>query len=264
MSPIIEAIDIHGHYGAPTDQKWPQTNRFMTGDADEVRRRARRSHVGITVVSPIAGLMIRSRGDEERANRHAARLLEAHRGLRQWVVLDPLNRRTFDQAADMLGHPRCAGIKIHPELHRYPIRQHGRAIFAFAERHGATILTHSGQSRSLPADFVPLANAFPGVRVILAHLGFGADGDPTHQVRAIRKSRHGNLFADTSSSMSIVPNLIEWAVREVGADRILFGSDTPLYFVANQRARIDAADLSGADKRRILRTNAERLMERRR
>jgi predicted TIM-barrel fold metal-dependent hydrolase len=57
-----------------------------------------------------------------------------------------------------------------------------------------------------------------------------------------------------------MPNLIEWAVHEVGADRVLFGSDTPLYFVANQRARIDQADLSAADKRLILRLNAERLL----
>lgn len=232
----------------------------MTADAGEVIRRARRAQVGLSVVSPLAGLMIRARSDEEKANRDAARLVEAHRELRQWVVIDPLNRRTFEQAAEMLSHPRCVGLKIHPELHRYSIRQYGRAIFTFAEKHGAVISAHSGQARSLPADFVPLTNAFPGVRVILAHLGCGVDGDLSLQVRAIQKSWYGNLYTDTSSAMSITPNLIEWAVREIGADRILFGSDSPLYFLANQRARIDAAELSVADKRRILRTNAERLL----
>jgi hypothetical protein len=46
------------------------------------------------------------------------------------------------------------------------------------------------------------------------------------------------------------------AVREVGAERLLFGSDTPLYHVAMQRARIQAAEIPEAAKVLILRDNA--------
>ena len=60
--------------------------------------------------------------------------------------------------------------------------------------------------------------------------------------------------------MSLAPNLIEWAVNEVGVDRILFGTDTPLYSTAMQRARIDKADLSDQDKRKILRDSAVALL----
>jgi len=35
--------------------------------------------------------------------------------------------------------------------------------------------------------------------------------------------------------------LFEWAVKEIGAGRHLFGNDTPLYHVAMQRTRIEAA-----------------------
>ncbi len=104
------------------------------------------------------------------------------------------------------------------------------------------------------------ANDYPEMRLILAHLGCGWDGDLTHQVRAIQQSRHGNVFVDTSSARSITPNLIEWAVREIGAERILYGTDTPLYFAPVQRARIDHADLSEHDRRLILRDNAIRLL----
>ena len=50
--------------------------------------------------------------------------------------------------------------------------------------------------------------------------------------------------------------LIEWAVAEIGADRILFSTDTPVYHTAMQRARIDQDDLSESDKKKILRDNA--------
>ena len=83
----------------------------------------------------------------------------------------------------------------------------------------------------------------------------------THQVRAIQQSTRGNMWADTSSARSVTPGLIEWAVHELGVDRVLFGTDTPLYHAAVQRARIDHADLTDHQKTLILRENAVRLFD---
>jgi hypothetical protein len=82
----------------------------------------------------------------------------------------------------------------------------------------------------------------------------------TQQVRAIQGSRHGNVYTDTSSAMSITTGLLEWAVGEVGAEKILFGTDTPLYYAPMQRARVDTAEITDQEKTRILRGNAERLL----
>jgi predicted TIM-barrel fold metal-dependent hydrolase len=56
--------------------------------------------------------------------------------------------------------------------------------------------------------------------------------------------------------MSITSGLIEWAVKEIGADRIFYGTDSPLYFAPMQRARVEHAEISDEDKRLILRENA--------
>jgi uncharacterized protein len=181
-------------------------------------------------------------------------------GLLQWVVVNPLQAATFEQARSMLQTPPCMGIKIHPEEHRYAIREHGEAIFSFAASLGALVLTHSGERNSLPADFIPLADRYPEVTLILAHIGCSEDNDRTLQVRAVQQSKHGNVVADTSSAQSLTPGLIEWAVKEIGADRVLFGTDTPLYSTAMQRQRIDTADLDDRSKRLILRDNAVRLL----
>ncbi len=58
-----------------------------------------------------------------------------------------------------------------------------------------------------------------------------------------------------------MPKLVEWAVEEIGADRILYGTDTPLYSAEMQRARIDHAEISEADKKLILRDNAVTLLD---
>jgi predicted TIM-barrel fold metal-dependent hydrolase len=255
----IQAIDVHAHYGRYDRGGADLVNDFMTGDADVVIARARRANTRLTIVSPLLALLPRFHGDAEAGNEEAARVVDATDGLLQYVVIDPRKPATYEQADDMLGRPKCVGIKIHPEEHGYPIREHGRAIYEFAAARRAIILTHSSEQNSLAADFVPLANEFPEVRTILAHIGCGWDGDLTHQVRAIQQSKHGNLYADTSSARSVTPRLIEWAVAEVGVDRVLYGTDTPLYLAAMQRARIDHAELTDADKRAILCENAMRL-----
>ena len=253
----VSAIDVHGHYGVYIQLDKPDLyNRMMTGDAAEVVRRAAAVKVGLTIVSPLLALLPRFKANAAVGNEEAARIVAQTPGLKQYVVIDPLRQETYAQAEAMLQQPQCVGIKLHPEEHGYPIRDHAEKLFEFAAARKAIVLTHSSEQNSLCEDFVPWANRYPEVRLILAHIGCAWDGDVTHQVRAIQKTEHGNVFADTSSARSIMPGLIEWAVQEIGAERVLFGTDTPLYSTAMHRARIDHADLSDSDKRLILRDNA--------
>lgn len=257
----ISGIDVHAHYGTYVREPARPAHAWMTGSPEVVLRRAARANVRITVVSPLAGLLPRGRADAFAANEQAAEEVSRQSHLRQWVVVNPLQPATFAQAERMLGQPQCVGIKIHPEEHGYAIADHGRELFALADACRAVVLTHSGEVNSLPADFLPFADAFPRVRLILGHLGCGHDGDLTHQVRAIARAAHGNLYVDTSSASSIISGLLEWAVDQVGADRILFGTDSPLYSAATQRARVDQAEIPLADKRRILHDNAAKLLD---
>ena len=257
------AIDVHGHYGQYEHLGVPALKqRFMSADPATVVARARQANTAYTVVSPMRGLMPRGEADAVAANEDAHRVVHQTDGLLQWVIVHPLQPETFDQARRMLQLPKCVGIKIHPEEHCYPIVQHGRSIFELAAQFDAVVLSHSGELNSLPMDFVPFADDFPRVKLILAHLGHsGATASSVDlQVRAIQASKHGNVLTDTSSVWSILPGLIEWAVGEVGADHILYGSDTPLYFAPSQRARVDRADLTEIEKVMVLRDNAKRLL----
>jgi len=256
----IPAIDVHGHYGRNfRDGVADFVNDFMTADAAEVARRAALNNIEWTIVSPLEALMPRFKGDAVAGNRSAARDVAATPGLLQYVVIDPRKPETYEQADEMLRQPRCVGIKIHPEEHGYPVAEFGRPMFEFAAERRAVVLSHTSEQNSLASDLVVFANEFPEMKLLLAHIGCGWDGDPTHQVRAIQASTQGNVYADTSSARSITPNLIEWAVSEVGAERVLFGTDTPLYHTSMQRIRIDHAGISEREKRMILRDNAIQL-----
>ena len=259
------AIDSHGHYGAyPSNADMPSRAdklvcAFMGATATEVAERARLSAIEWTIVSPLTGLMPRGRiTDVALANEAAFSEVPTVRGLLQYVIVNPLQPKTYEQARRMLQAPWCVGIKIHPEEHAYKITDHGEELFSFFEETGAPVMTHSGCPNSLPIDFVPFANRHPGAKVLLAHLGNGAgdDGRVDLQVQAVQAAQQGNLWVDTSSARSILPGLVEWAVKEIGAERLFFGSDTPLYHVAMQRIRIEVAEIKAAEKQQILRDNA--------
>lgn len=255
----VRAIDVHGHVGQYRGCKHAVMDGFYSGGPDVVRRRAEWARVEFTFVSPLQGLFTQFGDDPLRANSELAADIGNHPCLFHWAVVEPSRPETYRQAAELLKTPRCIGIKVHPDFHGYRIAEHGGRIFEFAAKTGAVILSHSGGDPSLPLDFLPFADAFPEVKLILAHLGWSLDFDLTRQVGAVAASRHGNVHVDTSSSFSVTSNLIEWAVREVGPERVLFGTDTPLYFSPMQRARIDHAEMDDAAKRLILRGNAERL-----
>ncbi len=258
-SPAIAAIDAHGHFGAYVREGAdPLSEGFMSATAEEVVARAAACGVICTIVSPLSGLVPRGRADVPAANAAAFQTVANLPQLRQYVIVNPLQPRTYEQAREMLLAPWCVGIKLHPEEHGYRIADHGRALFAFLEEVGAPAMAHSGCPNSLPEAYVPFANDHPGVRLLLAHLGNGSgDGQRVDlQVRAAQSARHRNIWIDTSSARSMLPKLIEWAVRECGAERLLFGSDTPLYHVALQRHRIECAEIPVADKEQILFRNA--------
>lgn len=113
-------------------------------------------------------------------------------------------------------------------------------------------MAHSGCPGSFPEGYIGFANRYPNVPLTLAHLGKSADGNVSRQVYALKQPKNGNIYTDTSSAKSINGGLIEWAVSEVGAQRLLFGTDTPLYFAACQKARTEYAEIDEEAKQAIL------------
>ena len=107
-----------------------------------------------------------------------------------------------------------------------------------------------------PGLFADIAREHPRAKIILGHSGVTYDGCQ----QAIEVARqHDNLYLDTASSQPHI-GMIERFVREVGADRVLFGSDIPLLEPAAQLGRIAYARIKETDKEKILGLNAKELL----
>lgn len=258
----IKAIDVHSHVGETTREiVTPEGLTEFHTKTEYLQKNMGLARIGISINSSFYALMPRGFGDADAANRMVLETIDTlEPGICWWATVNPLQAGSYETAAELLQHPRCMGIKVHPEEHLYPIVEHGEAIYAFAARQKAVIITHSGEANSLPEDFCTFANRYPEVTTITSHLGCGYDGRRDHQVRAIEANLHGNLFTDTSSAKSIGDGLLEWAVARIGSERILFGTDSGCYFSPCQRARVDYAHISDADKENILYRNALRMI----
>lgn len=240
-------VDIHAHVGIHNKHRWLGTDRLAT-----VLGRAARAGVGMSVISHLDGLYRRP------ANLKLLKEIEKRKDALMWSVVDPRSEPSLKEFREIASHPKVVGMKIGPTYHRYQFSKHARVIMELAAEMDCAVLTHSGEPNDLPAEIVKWANRFPSVRVVIAHFG-NCDSYQGH-LKAMRRCTSPNCVVDTSSSVSMVSDHIEVGVRELGVERFLFGSDSPLYSVAAQCARILEADLTPREKRAILGGNARRLL----
>jgi predicted TIM-barrel fold metal-dependent hydrolase len=107
---------------------------------------------------------------------------------------------------------------------------------------------------SSPLDVAALARRHPTVPIIAAHTG----NDWERGIRAIRQTE--NVFAEICGS-DPTAGMVEMAVRELGAERVMYGSDIGGRSFASQLAKVQGADISGRDKQLILGGNVERVLQ---
>lgn len=106
---------------------------------------------------------------------------------------------------------------------------------------------------STPLDFVKMAARFPKLPMICGHTG----GDWEQGIRAVRDFK--NVSIDTGGSEPTA-GMVEMAVRELGAERIIYGSDIGGRSFSSQLAKVQAANVPDAAKRLILGENLRRMM----
>ena len=168
----------------------------------------------------------------------------------QWVVIDPRQKETYEQAEKMLAHPKVLGIKIQPVEQQYQILDYADELFSFANEHKAVLLMHPQHILQMPS----FVNNYPDMKLIIAHLSSKAYAD------VIASAKYGNIYTDTSGGASSLNHVVEYTVDRVGSEKILFGTDT--YSFAFQFGRIALSDLSLQDKENILWKNAIKLFPR--
>lgn len=142
---------------------------------------------------------------------------------------------------------RCHGPELDPLLRR------AAELNAVVFQHTWIKITGNLPGESTPLDLAELAARHPQVPLICGHAG----GDWERGLRAVQP--FPNVSVDLGGG-DPTAGMAEMAVRELGADRVLFGSDAGGRSFASQLAKVLGADLSEADRRKILGGNLRRLL----
>jgi predicted TIM-barrel fold metal-dependent hydrolase len=106
---------------------------------------------------------------------------------------------------------------------------------------------------STPHDLAALAGRHPQAHFIDAHTA----GDWELGIRTIRSARN---VATCVAGFDPTSGCVEMAVRELGAERVIYGSDAAGRTFASQLGKVLGADVPEAARRLILGENLRRLL----
>lgn len=109
-------------------------------------------------------------------------------------------------------------------------------------------------NESTGAHVAALAKRYPEAKLVMAHLG----GNCYHGVRAIRDTP--NVMTDFSGSIFRGDDL-NYTIDQLGAERVLFGSDMPGSYLVNL-GQVEEANLTAEQKDLIYYKNALRMLDR--
>ena len=126
---------------------------------------------------------------------------------------------------------------------------------------GGVIIQHTwfktggkqGIGESTPTELAQLAARYPVQKFVCAHAG----GEWEQGIRAVRDSP--NVLIETSGFDSTA-GFIEMAVRELGEDRIIFGSHLPSRSLGTELGKILGANIAEQAKHKILGANYRKLL----
>jgi len=146
------------------------------------------------------------------------------------------------------------GVKLH-NANGFPYTHPAYApAFEIADDRKLPVLLHTyGEAPEL-AQARELAGRYPNVRLLLAHAG-AKDADGYVSIA----NDCANVYLDLCMSRQW-RGLIERFCAEVGADRIVWGSDATFLNMAHQIGKVLGAHIPDEDKTKLLSTNARRIL----
>ncbi len=121
----------------------------------------------------------------------------------------------------------------------------------------ATKLNCVVQIHTNTAEMRYLADRFPDTTIVFPHLG-GSRNEIFERIDIV--ARHKNAYIDISGSGHERVGILERAVKEIGARRVLYGSDFTINEPGGVIARVRNAFLTEEEREDILFRNVERLL----
>jgi len=180
-----------------------------------------------------------------------------------FVFLNPKNNPDVMAQLDQgINEYKMKGVKVHSWFHDYDPGKQLKNVARRCQELGLPILIHMG-SRLDTSNIGELIDDFPKLKLILAHLGI-----PYFKESWERARKNPNVYLDISGPY-LSGGLVRKAVKAVGADKIIYGTDAPYglrnktgtWTYSQSRAWVEDLPISQADKDKIFSGNILKLLK---
>lgn len=152
------------------------------------------------------------------------------------------------------------GVKLHPDIQAFKIDDYRcLKIYELCEERNLPILMHTGDNRydySNPNRLLPILEIYKSLKIIGAHLGGWSIWDT-----AVNSYKDfDNFYVDCSSSFKYLkPEKARDIIRKYGADKVLFGTDYPMWDSKSELEYFFSLGLDEKEIMCILNKNAKKL-----
>lgn len=165
----------------------------------------------------------------------------------------------MDEEIDRVISLGLKGVKLHPDFQLFHADD-DKAMKLYEKIEGRLpLLIHAGDHRydySGPKRIANILASFPKLDVIAAHFGGWSQWDEAERYLAGKR-----VWVDTSSTMyEVAPEQVHRMIQAFGADRVLFGTDYPMWKVNDELDMMMNLGLEEKVLQDILYNNTARLL----
>jgi predicted TIM-barrel fold metal-dependent hydrolase len=201
-------------------------------------------------------ICVKPPSDDPPDNRWLHRLIEGNRRLIGVAIVNP--RRGASAVADLeeaVQEFGFRGLKLMPTVYGYPIEDAVvDPVMGKAGELGVPVTIHSGGIHCMPAEIALLAARHPDVPVIMDHMGYRY-----YVGQAIAAAKLlPNVYLGTATANN-EPGAVMAALRELGPERVVYGSNWPASYPDLAVAALERLKLERAWWRLLMGDNLARL-----
>jgi len=226
---------------------------FPNPDMEGILASMERSGERLIAIAPHAALY-----DPYYGNPLMVKMLQAQpERFRGYWCYNPHYPELLEEAkARVLDTPGVIGYKLHPSTHQYPLSgDNYQPLLQWANVHRLMVLSHTWAGAECSADACRwVAERYPELIFIMGHSCY-----PEFD-KAFALARDFPNFYLELTACERMPAFVDRAVREVGAHKLLFGTDLPWFDPNFSIGCVLFADITDDDRRAILYGNAKKLL----
>ncbi|MBP1993860.1 amidohydrolase family protein [Paenibacillus eucommiae] len=250
----IMLIDMHCHIGAYNNLYIP----YLDEDEQIIQYNKTMESVGVnySAISMLRGLASGILG----SNLDLYNYMQNDEKLLGWVTYIPsLVNESLDVAERCFAlSKQYIGIKVHPEINRYPITdQNYIPMWEYANDKGLIVLAHAWGAHSEPSMFREIAATYTNTKILLGHCG---GREPEISVAIQLANQFDNIYLDLNGAFIYSRIWLENIVQRADTAKILFSSDTMFNNICWEIGHVAFAKIPDSVKLDILGLNAKRLL----